>query len=115
MASRKDQRRTQYLVGLFVLGSGVVLLASLFVISISEGLLRRKATLLSDFGSVSGLKENSVVQLAGKEIGSVSGIEFVSRQYECNPISEDFGSGRTDDCQADLFCAQTSTGGVCAQ
>ena len=115
MASRKDQRRTQYLVGLFVLGSGIVLLASLFVISVSEGLMRRKATLFSDFGSVSGLKENAVVQLAGKEIGSVRGIEFVSRQYTCNPISEDFGAGRTDDCQADLFCAQTSGEGLCAQ
>lgn len=115
MASRKDQRRTQFMVGMFVVGTGIALLASLFVISVSEGLLRQKSTIRSDFGSVSGLKENSVVQLAGKEIGAVTAIEFVTREYECNPLTEDIGMERTDECQADLFCAQTSDGGRCAQ
>ena len=71
MASRQQQRRTQLLVGIFVVAMGMVMLASLFVIAVTDGLLRSKATIVSDFATVSGLKENSVVQLAGKEIGEV--------------------------------------------
>ncbi len=115
MASRKDQRRTQFLVGAFVVGTGLLLLGSLFIISVSEGLTRSKVTLRSDFSGVAGLKEKAVVQLAGKEIGSVAGIEFVTREYPCDPLTEDIGLHRTDACPADLFCAATAEGGRCAQ
>jgi ABC-type transporter Mla subunit MlaD len=113
---RRDEARTRFIVGIFVISLGAVLLASLFVISVSEGLLRRKATVKADFATVTGLKENSVVQLAGKEIGSVRGIEFVTKQYTCDPDTEDRGSERTDDCQPEFFCApEDGGGGLCAE
>ncbi|NJK32673.1 MAG: hypothetical protein HC927_09825 [Deltaproteobacteria bacterium] len=118
MSKRRDEQRTNFVVGIFVLGLGGLLLASLFLIAISEGVLTEKTTIRAHFRTVSGLTKSSKVQLAGKEIGVVEEVSFISPTYECNPLTEDlgrFGASRTDDCEPSLFCAQTSTGGLCAE
>lgn len=121
MSKRRDEQRTNFVVGMFVLGFGTLLLASLFLIAISEGVLTEKTTIRSHFRTVSGLTKASKVQLAGKEIGVVEDVLFIAPTYECNPITEDigrFGTTRTDDCEPSLFCTPASGGespGLCAE
>lgn len=115
---RKDEQRTNFVVGLFVVAFGGLLLASLFLIAISEGVLTEKTTIRAHFRTISGLTKSSKVQLAGKEIGTVEEITFISPTYACNPLSEDVGrfdESRSDDCQPSLFCApMPDGGGLCA-
>jgi ABC-type transporter Mla subunit MlaD len=118
MSQRRDEQRTNFVVGMFVLAFGTLLLASLFLIAISEGVLTEKTTIRAHFRTVSGLQKASKVQLAGKEIGVVEDVAFIAPTYECNPITEDlgrFGSTRTDDCEPSLFCTPTPNGGQCAE
>jgi ABC-type transporter Mla subunit MlaD len=126
MASkRKDEQRTNFVVGVFVIAFGGLLMASLFLIAISEGVLTEKTTVRAHFRTVSGLTKASKVQLAGKEIGVVEEVTFISPTYACNPISEDLGrynESRSDDCEPSLFCAimpSSSAGsageGLCAE
>lgn len=117
---RRDEQRTNFVVGVFVIAFGGLLIASLFLIAISEGVLTEKTTVRSHFRTVSGLTKASKVQLAGKEIGVVEEIAFISPTYACNPISEDLGrytEDRSDDCEPSLFCASMPTGseGLCAE
>lgn len=108
MASRKDQARTNLIVGVFVFVAGFLLLLSLFIIATSEGLLEAKTQLHADFRSVTGLSKNSPVQLGGMKIGVVKEIHFTTPAYPCNPTTEDYGrgtDGRTDDCEMTLLCA----------
>jgi len=112
--ARKNEARTRLIVGLFVLGLGVLLFLSLFIIGQSEGTWESKTTITTDFRTITGLRRGSPVQLAGVEVGSVESIDFVNRQYLCDPLTEDvgrYGAGRTDNCDEFLFCAPT---GVCA-
>jgi ABC-type transporter Mla subunit MlaD len=118
MSKRRDEQRTNFVVGMFVLAFGTLLLASLFLIAISEGVLTEKTTIRAHFRTVSGLQKASKVQLAGKEIGVVEDVAFIAPTYECNPLTEDlgrFGSTRTDDCEPSLFCTPTANGGLCAE
>lgn len=120
MSKRRDEQRVNFVVGMFVLAFGALLLASLFLIAISEGVLTEKTTIRAHFRTVSGLTKASKVQLAGKEIGVVEEVAFIAPTYECNPVSEDlgrFGATRTDDCEPSLFCASApgSGGGLCAE
>ncbi|NVB41842.1 hypothetical protein G6O69_28680 [Pseudenhygromyxa sp. WMMC2535] len=116
---RRDEQRTNFVVGLFVIGFGGLLIASLLLIAISEGVLTEKTTLRAHFRTVSGLTKSSKVQLAGKEIGVVEEVSFISPTYACNPVSEDlgrFGETRSDDCEPSLFCApMPGGGGLCAE
>jgi ABC-type transporter Mla subunit MlaD len=105
---RRDEQRTNFLVGLFVVAFGGLLIGSLFLIAISEGVLSEKVGLRAHFRTVSGLTKASKVQLAGKEIGVVEEVSFISPTYACNPVSEDLGrfhETRSDDCEPTLFCA----------
>ena len=80
----------------------------------SEGTWETKADLHSDFRTTSGLRKGSSVLLAGVEVGKVRSIDFVVREYACDPLTEDLGrhgAGRTDDCDEFLFCAPE---GLCA-
>src|SRR5690606_24768801 len=46
---------------------------------------------------------------------NVEAITFVTRRYQCDPVTEDvgrWGSGRTDNCDEFLFC---SPSGECAE
>ncbi len=118
MASRADERRTNFIVGMFVLAMTGLLVGSLFVIAVSEGWGVRTTELVADFHTVSGLARNSKVQLAGKEIGKVQSIQFISPIYACSPESEDLGrvGARTNECEGSLFCAEEPNGGgVCAE
>jgi ABC-type transporter Mla subunit MlaD len=119
---RRDEQRTNFLVGLFVVSFGGLLIASLFLIAISEGVLTEKVGLRTHFRTVSGLTKASKVQLAGKEIGVVEDVTFISPTYACNPVSEDLGrfhETRSDDCEPTLFCATGVGGGggegLCAE
>lgn len=117
---RRDEQRTNFIVGIFVIAFGSLLIASLFLIAISEGVLTEKTTIRAHFRTVSGLTKASKVQLAGKEIGVVEEVTFISPEYPCNPVSEDlgrWGDTRSDDCEPSLFCASTpsSGGGLCAE
>lgn len=118
---RRDEQRTNFLVGLFVVSFGGLLIASLFLIAVSEGVLTEKVGLRTHFRTVSGLTKASKVQLAGKEIGVVEDVTFISPTYACNPVSEDLGrfhETRSDDCEPTLFCAAGVGGageGLCAE
>lgn len=123
---RRDEQRTNFVVGVFVVAFGGLLMASLFLIAISEGVLTEKTVVRAHFRTVSGLTKASKVQLAGKEIGVVEEVTFISPTYACNPISEDLGrfnESRSDDCEPSLFCALMpaspdapgSSQGMCAE
>lgn len=117
---RRDEQRTNFVVGMFVVAFGSLLMASLFLIAISEGVLTEKTTIRAHFRTVSGLTKASKVQLAGKEIGVVEEVTFISPTYACNPITEDlgrYGESRSDDCEPALFCAAMPGGGegMCAE
>lgn len=118
MANRRDQARTNFVVGLFVIGLGALLVISMFVIATSNGLLKAKTELTADFRTIAGLNDSSAVQLSGRAIGKVVGFEFTQRQYPCDPRTEDFGrkaQGRTDNCEPSLFCIQDGGEGLCAE
>ena len=115
---RREEQRTNFIVGIFVVSFGALLIASLFVIAISEGVLEKKTLIRAHFRTVSGLTKASKVQLAGKEIGVVEEVTFISPTYPCNPVSEDLGrfdETRSDDCEPSLFCAGIPSGGMCAE
>jgi ABC-type transporter Mla subunit MlaD len=113
--ARKNEARTRLVVGGFVIALGVLLFISLFIIGQTEGTWESKTEIHTDFKTITGLRRGSPVQLAGVEIGRVSSIDFVSRKYLCDPLTEDvgrYGAGRTDNCDEFLFCAPT---GLCAE
>lgn len=113
--ARRDERRLNIIVGIFVLGFGVLFMASLMLIGWGKGTFKEKVTIEADFRSVSGLKKGSPVQLEGIEIGVVEDRSFVELDYSCSPASEDrgrYGAGRTDACDATMFC---SPEGKCAE
>jgi ABC-type transporter Mla subunit MlaD len=112
--ARKGEARTRVLVGLFVVVLGILLFVSLFIIGQSEGTWESKTVIRTDFRTITGLRKGSPVQLAGVEIGTVSSIDFVNVEYDCDPTTEDlgrYGEERTDNCDAFLFCGP---GGLCA-
>lgn len=113
--ARKSDKRVRLIVGLFVFVLSVLLFVSLFIIGQSEGTWETKTTIYTDFRTITGLRKGSPVQLAGVEVGNVESIDFVNRTYECDHLTEDigrFGAGRTDECDAFLFC---SPEGLCAE
>ncbi|MEZ4451706.1 MAG: MlaD family protein [Nannocystaceae bacterium] len=113
--ARKDERRLNLIVGVFVLGFGVLFMFSLVLIGMGKGTFKKKVTIDADFRSVSGLKKGSPVQLEGIEIGVVEDRTFVELDYTCSPATEDrgrFGAGRTNTCDPAMFCAPE---GKCAE
>lgn len=120
MATRKQQRRINAMVLLFILGFGGLMVFSIVLIAIVEGLLSPKSVIYADFRDAGSIGPNSEIQLDGKKIGKVAGVEFISATYGCDPRTEDFGdleAGRTDDCEPWMFCAQSGddpSEGACA-
>ncbi len=112
--ARRSEARTRLIVGVFVVVLGILLFVSLFIIGQSEGTWESKTTIRTDFRTITGLRKGSPVQLAGVEIGTVSAIDFVNVEYQCDPATEDlgrYGEDRTDNCDAFLFCGPE---GLCA-
>lgn len=112
--ARRSEAKTRLIVGIFVVVLSVLLFLSLFIIGQSEGTWESKTIIRTDFRTITGLRKNSPVQLAGVEIGTVSSIDFINVEYECDPSTEDrgrFGEERTDNCDAFLFCGPA---GLCA-
>ncbi|MCA9712215.1 MAG: MCE family protein, partial [Myxococcales bacterium] len=112
--ARRSEARTRLIVGVFVVLLSALLFVSLFIIGQSEGTWETKTVIRTDFRTITGLRKGSPVQLAGVEIGTVSSIDFVNVEYECDPATEDlgrYGEGRTDNCDAFLFCGPQ---GLCA-
>jgi ABC-type transporter Mla subunit MlaD len=109
MATREQQRRVNSLVVLFLLAFGGLMVASMLLIVITEGLLTAKTVVFADFRKASGISRASLVQLAGNKIGKVVDVEFVIMNYPCDPRTEDLGraGGRTNDCEPWMFCAST--------
>ncbi len=113
--ARRDPQRSRRTLGLVVFVLAVALFIALFLARQSAGTWSAKTTLTTDFRTISGLRRDSKVQLAGVEIGEVTAIDFVSRKFPCNHASEDegrHGDGRSNDCDAALFCAP---GDQCAE
>lgn len=121
MATREQQRRVNTLVVIFVIAFGGLMIASMLLIVITEGMLTPKVTIYADFRKASGINQTSFVQLAGNKIGRVVEVEFVSESYPCSPLREDVGGvdTRTNDCEPWMFCAATDRSdpsvGVCAE
>jgi ABC-type transporter Mla subunit MlaD len=107
-SGRRSEARIRLIVGLFVIVLGILLFISLFIIGQTKGTWEDKTEIYTDFRTITGLRKGSPVQLAGVEIGNVSSIDFNNVDYACDPATEDtgrFGEGRTDYCDAFLFCA----------
>ena len=116
--NRREEQRTNFIVGVFVVVLSALLIVSFFFIAVSEGVLKDKVKIRAHFRTVSGLTKASKVQLAGKEIGAVEEVTFISPTYACNPVSEDLGRfnrTRSDNCEPSLFCAASPDGGLCAE
>jgi ABC-type transporter Mla subunit MlaD len=119
--TRQEQRRVNAVVALFSAALGGLMVLSYVIIAIGDGMLVPKAHLIADFRDAGSIGENTAVQLAGKQIGKVVDVAFISQRYPCNPQTEDYGhpyQGRTDDCEPWMFCAQEGldpTQGVCAE
>lgn len=111
----RDERRARIRTGAVVAAGGLVLFAVLFIVGQAQGAFTTKTHVYADFVLTSGLREGSPVQLAGVEIGKVSGVDYVNVRYACDPLTEDigrYGAGRTDNCDKRLFCAP---GGQCGE
>ncbi len=121
MPTRREQRRVNAMVALFSLSFGGLMVLSYVVVAISEGLLVPKAHLVADFRDAGSIGKDTEIQLAGKQIGKVVDVAFITQRYPCNPLTEDFGhpyQGRTDDCEPWMFCAADGpdpSQGVCAE
>jgi ABC-type transporter Mla subunit MlaD len=122
MPTREQQRRVHAAVAVFSLALGSLMAASYVLIALSEGMLVPKAHLVADFREAGNISKDTEIQLAGKNIGKVLDIEFITQRYPCDPRTEDFGhpyQGRTDECEPWMFCASEtpdpeSSVGVCA-
>jgi ABC-type transporter Mla subunit MlaD len=121
MPTREQQRRVNTAVTLFSLAFGGVMATSFVMVLMSNGLLVSKAHLVADFRDAGSIGRDTEIQLAGKSIGKVIDVEFITNRYPCNPETEDFGhpyQGRSDDCEPWMFCAPDGAGpqqGVCAE
>lgn len=121
MPTREQQRRVNTAVTLFCLSFGGVMAISFVKILLGNGLLVPKVHLVADFRDAGSIGRDTEVQLAGKLIGKVVDVEFITNRYPCNPKTEDFGhpyQGRSDDCEPWMFCARDGTDpglGVCAE
>ncbi len=114
MPRQDHSNRKRLLVGTGVMFAAIIFVVTLGVLQI-KGLFETKVLITADFRQVSGLRPGSPVQLEGIEIGLVTGREFISIEYPCNPDTEDrgrFGHDRTDTCDRTLFCAPE---GQCAE
>src|SRR5690606_29424247 len=115
MARKMSEARTRLIVGVFIIALSGLAFLSLFIIGQAEGSWKSRTIIRTDFRTITGLRKGSPVQLAGVEIGNVEAITFVTRRYQCDPVTEDvgrWGSGRTDNCDEFLFC---SPSGECAE
>ncbi|WP_052552916.1 hypothetical protein [Enhygromyxa salina] len=105
---------------MFSLALGSLSVVSFIVVGLSEGMLVPKAQIVADFRAAGSIGAGSEVQLAGKQIGKVTEIEFIAQRYPCDPQTEDFGhpyQGRTNSCEPWMFCAPDGSNpsqGVCA-
>jgi ABC-type transporter Mla subunit MlaD len=121
MPTREQQQRVNTAVTLFCLAFGGVMGLSFVKILMSNGLLVPKARLIADFRDAGSIGRDTEIQLAGKSIGKVIDVEFITNRYPCNPETEDFGhpyQGRSDDCEPWMFCARDGADpeqGVCAE
>lgn len=111
MARKMSEGRTRLIVGVFIIALSGLAFLSLFIIGQAEGSWKSRTIIRTDFRTITGLRKGSPVQLAGVEIGNVEAITFVTRRYQCDPLTEDvgrWGSGRTDNCDEFLFCSPSS-------
>lgn len=110
-----EQGSGRKLLGLGVVFVGLLLFAALLALNQRDGRWRKQVTIYTDFRTITGLRRDSPVLLAGVEVGRVSAIDFVNRKYPCDPLTEDLGrhgSGRSNTCDEVLFCSPT---GLCAE
>lgn len=115
MARTRSENQTRLMVGAFVISLLALAFVALFVIGQKGGAWKKRTEIRTDFRTITGLRRGSPVQLSGVEIGSVEAIDFVTRSYECDPLTEDvgrFGAGRTDNCDEFTFCSPV---GRCAE
>lgn len=103
------------MLGLIVSAAMIVVGLALFYVSQGRTSFEEPVDLTTDFGTITGLRKGSLVQVAGVVIGKVSSIDFYEATYDCDPMNEDHGragEGRRDDCDPQLFC---SPEGSCAR
>lgn len=110
MATR-DTGWSNTLLGTVVVGFGLLLFGALFAFNMRDGAWSKQVTIRTDFRTIKGLRRDSPVMLAGVEVGRVTAIDFVTRRYDCDPLTEDLGrhgTGRSNTCDASMFCAPTA-------
>jgi ABC-type transporter Mla subunit MlaD len=108
-----DSRRT--LTGLAVVVLGLLAFSGLLALHRRDGAWSKQVEIVTDFRTITGLRRDSPVLLAGVEVGRVKAIDFVMRRYPCDPATEDIGrhgDGRTNVCDEVLFCAPNE---LCAE
>lgn len=110
MTKQEVEARRRRRLGTAVFVMGVIGFFILLGLKAGATYFTEKTVIFTDFNTVTGLRQGSPVQLAGVEVGRVKQVDFVHIEYECDPLTEDLGrywSGRTNDCDEDLFCAPT--------
>jgi ABC-type transporter Mla subunit MlaD len=96
------------IVGVVVIVFALIAFAGLLALNRRDGAWKKQVEIVTDFRTITGLRRDSPVLLAGVEVGRVKAIDFVTRHYPCDPLTEDIGrhgDGRTNVCDEVLFCA----------
>lgn len=79
-------KRTQLLVGIFLLFGLVTVMASIFMLGADRALFKKYARLHAHFDQVQGLAKGSVISLSGVVVGNVEDIEFMNETKSLNVI-----------------------------
>ena len=84
----RDHARTRSLawselkVGILTVVALVIVALTIFALTGNRGFFWQRYSLKSRFDNISGLKEGSPVRIAGVEVGSVTGVEFVGEKVD---------------------------------
>src|SRR5215213_1977683 len=69
-------------IGVLTIFALVVLAVTIFLLTGGKGFFWQRYSLKTRFGNVAGLKPGSPVRVAGKEVGSVTGVDFAGEQVD---------------------------------
>jgi phospholipid/cholesterol/gamma-HCH transport system substrate-binding protein len=69
-------------IGVLTIVALILVAITIFLLTGSKGFVWQRYTLKTRFGNVAGLKPGSPVRVAGKEVGSVTKIEFAGEQVD---------------------------------
>src|SRR3954470_24033604 len=69
-------------IGVLTVFALIVLAVTIFLLTGDKGFFWQRYSLKTRFANVAGLKPGSPVRVAGKEVGTVTGIDFAAEQVD---------------------------------